>query len=386
MTDARHIEAQIYERLSKVIDPELGRSITDLGMIAAINAVGVTSQGDGDVPSYDVTVHVELTVEGCPLSQTITNQINGAVASYPDATLIPSIEVGSMSQDKLTQLVAGLKAERKQNPFNKPGIKTRIFAIASGKGGVGKSSTAVNLALALAAEGAKVGILDADIYGPSIPTMLGAENQRPTSPDGTHMAPIMSHGLATNSIGYLVTDDNAMVWRGPMASKALMQMLQETLWPDLDYLVLDMPPGTGDIQLTLAQNIPVTGAVVVTTPQDIALIDAKKGIVMFEKVEVPVLGIVENMSVHICSNCGHHEPIFGTGGAEKLAEKYHTQLLGQMPLHISLREDLDKGTPTVISRPESEFTAIYRQLADRVAAQLYWQGEVIPGEISFRAV
>ena len=160
-----------------------------------------------------------------------------------------------------------------------------------------------------------------------------------------------------------------------------MQMLQETLWPDLDYLVLDMPPGTGDIQLTLAQNIPVTGAVVVTTPQDIALIDAKKGIVMFEKVEVPVLGIVENMSVHICSNCGHHEPIFGTGGAEKLAEKYHTQLLGQMPLHISLREDLDKGTPTVISRPESEFTAIYRQLADRVAAQLYWQGEVIPGEI-----
>ena len=258
----------------------------------------------------------------------------------------------------------------------------RRFLMAAADGAIGLLS----LALALAAEGAKVGILDADIYGPSIPTMLGAENQRPTSPDGTHMAPIMSHGLATNSIGYLVTDDNAMVWRGPMASKALMQMLQETLWPDLDYLVLDMPPGTGDIQLTLAQNIPVTGAVVVTTPQDIALIDAKKGIVMFEKVEVPVLGIVENMSVHICSNCGHHEPIFGTGGAEKLAEKYHTQLLGQMPLHISLREDLDKGTPTVISRPESEFTAIYRQLADRVAAQLYWQGEVIPGEISFRAV
>ncbi len=161
-----------------------------------------------------------------------------------------------------------------------------------------------------------MGILDADIYGPSIPTMLGAEDSRPTSPDGTHMAPIMKYGLATNSIGYLVTDDNAMVWRGPMASKALMQMLQETLWPDLDYLVLDMPPGTGDIQLTLAQNIPVTGAVVVTTPQDIALIDAKKGIVMFEKVEVPVLGIVENMSMHICSNCGHHEPIFGTGGAQ----------------------------------------------------------------------
>lgn len=196
----------------------------------------------------------------------------------------------------------------------------------------------------------------------------------------------MSHGLATNSIGYLVTEDNAMVWRGPMASKALMQMLQETLWPDLDYLVLDMPPGTGDIQLTLSQNIPVTGAVVVTTPQDIALIDAKKGIVMFEKVEVPVLGIVENMSMHICSHCGHHEPIFGTGGAQKLAEQYRTQLLGQMPLHISLREDLDRGTPTVISRPDSEFTAMYRELADRVAAQLYWQGDVIPGEIAFRAV
>ena len=216
--------------------------------------------------------------------------------------------------------------------------------------------------------------------------MLGAEGERPTSPDGTHMAPIMAHGLATNSIGYLVTDDNAMVWRGPMASKALLQLLQESMWPDLDYLVLDMPPGTGDIQLTLAQNIPVTGAVVVTTPQDIALIDAKKGIVMFEKVEVPVLGIVENMSMHICSNCGHHEPIFGTGGAEKLAGQYHTQLLGQLPLHISLREDLDRGQPTVVSRPDSEFTGLYRKLAGRVAAQLYWQGEVIPGDIAFRAV
>lgn len=176
----------------------------------------------------------------------------------------------------------------------------------------------------------KVGILDADIYGPSIPNMLGTMNQRPTSPDGKHMAPIMAHGMATNSIGYLVTEENAMVWRGPMASKALMQMLQDTLWPDLDYLVIDMPPGTGDIQLTLSQNIPVTGALVVTTPQDIALIDAMKGIVMFEKVHVPVLGIVENMSMHVCSNCGHLEPIFGTGGAEKLAEKYHCKLLGQI--------------------------------------------------------
>lgn len=284
---------------------------------------------------------------------------------------------------KLSHNIATLKRVKDQPGIN--GVKN-IIAISSGKGGVGKSSTAVNLALALAAEGAKVGILDADIYGPSIPTMLGAEGERPTSPDGTHMAPIMAHGLATNSIGYLVTDDNAMVWRGPMASKALMQMLQETLWPELDYLVLDMPPGTGDIQLTLAQNIPVTGAVVVTTPQDVALLDAKKGIVMFRKVDVPVLGIVENMSMHICSNCGHHEPIFGTGGAEKLAATYQTSLLGQMPLHITLREDLDRGQPTVVSRPESEFTDMYRQLAGRIAAELYWQGDVIPSEIAFRAV
>ncbi|MDQ6191481.1 iron-sulfur cluster carrier protein ApbC [Klebsiella pneumoniae] len=230
-----------------------------------------------------------------------------------------------------------------------------------------------------------MGILDADIYGPSIPTMLGAEDSRPTSPDGTHMAPIMKYGLATNSIGYLVTDDNAMVWRGPMASKALMQMLQETLWPDLDYLVLDMPPGTGDIQLTGAEHSGDRrggGHHAAGHRAD----RRQKGIVMFEKVEVPVLGIVENMSMHICSNCGHHEPIFGTGGAQKLAEKYHTQLLGQLPLHITLREDLDNGTPTVVARPDSEFTDIYRQLAGRVAAQMYWQGEVIPGEIAFRAV
>jgi ATP-binding protein involved in chromosome partitioning len=284
---------------------------------------------------------------------------------------------------KLKQDIATLKRANDQAAVK--GVRN-IIAVSSGKGGVGKSSTAVNLALALAAEGAKVGILDADIYGPSIPNMLGTEHERPTSPDGKHMAPIMAHGLATNSIGYLVTDDNAMVWRGPMASKALLQLLQDTLWPDLDYLVLDMPPGTGDIQLTLSQNIPVTGALIVTTPQDIALLDAAKGMVMFEKVHVPVLGIIENMSVHICSQCGHHEAIFGTGGAEKLVQKYHSRLLGQMPLHISLREDLDRGQPTVISRPDSEFAEMYRQLAGRVAAQMYWQGEAIPTEIFFRAL
>lgn len=284
---------------------------------------------------------------------------------------------------RLRHDIATLK--RVKNHAGVNGVKN-IVAVSSGKGGVGKSSTAVNLALALIAEGASVGILDADIYGPSVPNMLGTEDQRPTSPDGTHMAPIMAHGLATNSIGYLVTDDNAMVWRGPMASKALMQLLNETLWPELDYLILDMPPGTGDIQLTLAQNVPVTGALVVTTPQDIALIDARKGIVMFEKVQVPVLGVVENMSMHICSNCGHHEAIFGSGGAQQLVERYDTRLLSQLPLHITLREDLDSGVPTVVRRPDSDFTALYRQLAGAVAAQLYWQGEVIPGDIAFRAL
>ncbi|GKX56056.1 iron-sulfur cluster carrier protein [Leminorella grimontii] len=265
------------------------------------------------------------------------------------------------------------------------GVKN-IIAVSSGKGGVGKSSTAVNLALALAAEGAKVGILDADIYGPSIPTMLGTTHERPTSPDGEHMAPIVAHGLATNSIGYLVEDGNAMVWRGPMASKALLQLLQDTLWPDLDYLVIDMPPGTGDIQLTLSQNIPVTGAVIVTTPQDVALVDAMKGLVMFEKVHVPVLGIIENMSIHICSNCGHQEAIFGTGGAEKLIAKHGSQLLGQLPLHISIREDLDRGEPTVVAQPKSENSLLYRQVAAKVAAELYWQGQTIPSEINIRTM
>lgn len=283
----------------------------------------------------------------------------------------------------LVQDIATLKRAN-----DKPSVKgvRNIIAVSSGKGGVGKSSTAVNLALALAAEGARVGLLDADIYGPSIPTMLGTQHEKPTSPDGEHMQPVIKHGIATNSIGYLVADENAMVWRGPMASKALLQLLQDTLWPDLDYLVLDMPPGTGDIQLTLAQSVPVTGAIVVTTPQDIALLDAMKGIVMFAKVQVPVLGIVENMSIHVCSQCGFHEPVFGTGGAEKLAAKYHTRLLGQLPLHIALREDMDAGEPTVVRRPDSEFCHLFRQLAANVAAQLYWQGESIPTEIAFRAL
>lgn len=286
-------------------------------------------------------------------------------------------------QWKLNHQIATLKRVNTHSPA--PGVKN-IIAVSSGKGGVGKSSTAVNLALALRAEGANVGLLDADIYGPSLPMMLGTEGQHPTSPDGKHMTPVVAHGLATNSIGYLVTDDNAMVWRGPMASKALMQLLNETLWPELDYLIIDMPPGTGDIQLTLAQSIPVTAALVVTTPQDVALLDARKGIVMFNKVSVPVIGIIENMSQHICSHCGHHEAIFGTGGAQALCQEYGIHLAGQMPLHISLREDLDAGEPTVVRQPDSEFTQLYRQMAAGVAARLYWQGEVILPDISLRTL
>ena len=282
--------------------------------------------------------------------------------------------------------IATLKRANAHPPVK--GVKN-IIAVTSGKGGVGKSTVSVNLALALQALGAKVGILDADIYGPSIPLMLGAADQRPTSPDNKHINPIVAHGLVANSIGFLMDAENATIWRGPMASSALNQLLQETLWAkhgELDYLIIDMPPGTGDIQLTLSQQIPVTGAIVVTTPQDIALLDAVKGIAMFNKVSVPVLGIVENMSVHICSQCGHHEAIFGTGGAEKMAEKYNVQLLSQQPLHIQLREDMDNGTPTVVNHPESEIAQSFLQLAQKVAAELYWQGQVIPGEILFTEV
>lgn len=279
--------------------------------------------------------------------------------------------------------IATLKRANNHPAVN--GVKN-IIAVTSGKGGVGKSTTAVNLALALKDQGARVGILDADIYGPSIPHMLGAADQHPTSPDNKHIVPIEAQGIFSNSIGYLMSPDNATIWRGPMASSALSQLLQETWWPNLDYLVIDMPPGTGDIQLTLSQQIPVTGAIVVTTPQDIALLDAIKGIAMFERVSVPVLGIIENMSVHICSNCGQHEHIFGTGGADKVAQKYNTQVLGHIPLHIRLREDLDNGTPTVIASPDHEISQAYNKLAAKIAAELYWQGSVIPSEIMIREV
>jgi len=245
-----------------------------------------------------------------------------------------------------------------------------IVAVASGKGGVGKSTTAVNLAYALMQEGAKVGILDADIYGPSIPMMLGNPDTRPQSQDEKHMEPPQAWGLVANSIGYLVPAEDAAVWRGPMASKALKQILDETFWPVLDYLIVDMPPGTGDIQLTMAQQVPVTGAVIVTTPQDMALADAQKGITMFNKVEVPVLGLIENMSYYQCSQCGHIDPVFAEHGGETLAEKYQLPLLGQLPLNTRLREHSDAGTPLVVTEPDDAMAQTYREIARALSINL----------------
>lgn len=249
------------------------------------------------------------------------------------------------------------------------GVKN-IIAVASGKGGVGKSTTAVNLALALSAEGARVGILDADIYGPSQPTMLGISGQ-PTSRDGKSMEPMTNHGLQSMSIGYMIAGDDApMIWRGPMVTQALDQLLRQTHWDNLDYLVVDLPPGTGDIQLTLAQKVPVTGAIIVTTPQDIALMDARKGLKMFEKVGIKIIGIVENMSTHICSNCGHEEHIFGAGGGAKMCADYNVEFLGSLPLDIRIREQADSGKPTVVADPDGDISKVYKTIARRIAVKV----------------
>ncbi len=261
-----------------------------------------------------------------------------------------------------------------------PGVKN-IIAVSSGKGGVGKSTTSVNLALALQQEGAKVGLMDADIYGPSIPLLLGKSGAHPEIIDEKHMRPVKAHSVVCNSIGFLVPETEAAVWRGPMASKALSQILYDTRWGELDYLVVDLPPGTGDIQLTIAQQVPTTAAVVVTTPQDLALIDARKGIAMFEKVTIPVLGVIENMSYHICSKCGHKEKIFGEGGGAKVAEQYGTELLGQIPLHIHIREQSDDGMPIVVAEPGGKLALTYKRIARKVASSLYFSGKTEPSTI-----
>jgi len=286
------------------------------------------------------------------------------------AALEAHLAAAGLSGPLTVELEADIRPHAVQRNLKPLGDIRNIVAVASGKGGVGKSTVAANLALAWAAQGARVGMLDADIYGPSQPLMLGLEGQRPTSPDGKHLQPLESHGVAAMSIGFLVDAEQPMVWRGPMVTQALTQLLGETDWGSLDYLVIDMPPGTGDIQLTLAQRVPVAGAVIVTTPQDIALADARKGLKMFEKVSVPVLGIVENMSVHICSNCGHAEHIFGAGGGARMAEQYGVKLLGELPLDAHIREEADGGRPTVVAAPDSPRAQAYFEMARRTAAAL----------------
>ena len=340
--------AQIESVISQYVDPYLGQDFVSAGAVKSIIA-------DSD----KLKVKIEL--------------------GYPCAGLSAGIE--QMLSDKLIQLdgvnsadvhvYSEIAAHSVQgNMESMQGVKN-IVVVASGKGGVGKSTTTVNLALAMAAEGARVGIMDADIYGPSQGVMLGIKpNTRPEPVGEKAMKPLLAHGIQVMSIGFLIDEDQPMVWRGPMASGALQQLLNETLWSDLDYLFIDMPPGTGDIQLTLSQKVPVTGAVIVTTPQDIALLDAKKGIEMFRKVDIPVLGVVENMSIHICSNCGHSEPIFGHGGGEYLAERYQSPLLGALPLTMGIRESTDTGAPSVVSAPESNESLIYRDMARKVGAIL----------------
>ncbi len=296
------------------------------------------------------------------------------VAATVEADLRPKLEAID-GVDKLKfNVMSKVVAHKAQNNMKSLSNVRNIIAVASGKGGVGKSTTTVNLALSLAAEGASVGILDADVYGPSQGWMLGIENQRPQQGEGG-MLPVRAHGLQAMSMSFLLDENQPVVWRGPMASGALQQLLNQTLWDDVDYLFVDMPPGTGDIQLTLSQQVPVTGAVIVTTPQDIALLDAKKGIEMFRKVDIPVLGVIENMSTHTCSECGHTEPVFGAGGGERMAKDYNTEMLGRLPLAMAIREQADSGNPTAVSAPDSVEGQAYREIALNMAAGLAAQGK-----------
>lgn len=310
------------------------------------------------VDGGDVSLDIEL---GYPAKTQIDGMRRAVIEAIRALPGVANVSVNVYSKIVAHSVQRGVKLL--------PGVKN-IVAVASGKGGVGKSTTAVNLALALAAEGASVGILDADIYGPSLPQMLGLNGRQPESSDAKTIEPLDAYGIQAMSIGFMVDVDTPMVWRGPMVVQALNQLLMDTNWRDVDYLIVDMPPGTGDIQLSLSQQVPVTGAVIVTTPQDIALIDARKGLKMFEKVGVPILGIVENMSIHICSNCGHAEHIFGAGGAEKMCADYDVDFLGSLPLDIQIRELADSGRPTVVGSPESKSAEIYRAIARQVAVKL----------------
>jgi ATP-binding protein involved in chromosome partitioning len=339
-------QEQIHAALSEIVDPNTGKDL-----------VSTKSARNVRVEGGSVSLDIELGYPAKTQIEPIRKLVSAKLRAVPG---VDAVKLNVASRIVSHAVQRGVKLV--------PGVKN-IVAVASGKGGVGKSTTAVNLALALAAEGARVGVLDADIYGPSQPMMLGITG-RPESRDGKSLEPMTGHGLQAISIGFLIDVDTPMVWRGPMVTQALEQLLKDTRWQDLDYLVVDMPPGTGDIQLTLAQKVPVTGAIIVTTPQDIALIDARKGLKMFEKVGIPILGIVENMSTHICSNCGHEEHIFGAGGAERMAKEYGAEVLGSLPLDITIREQADSGKPTVVADPDGRIAEIYRAIARRVAVRI----------------
>jgi ATP-binding protein involved in chromosome partitioning len=339
-------ELQVQDALRKLADPHTGKDFMSAKAVRNLRIDG-----------GNVALDIVLGYPAKSIAPQIRQLVEDTLKNLPGAGSVfvnVSWKIAAHAVQRGVQLIPGVK---------------NIIAVASGKGGVGKSTTAVNLALALAAEGAQVGILDADIYGPSQPQMLGI-NARPESVDGKSMEPLERYGVKAMSIGFLIDPDTPMVWRGPMVTGALEQLLRETNWRELDYLVVDLPPGTGDIQLTLAQKVPVTGAVIVTTPQDIALLDARKGLKMFEKVGIPILGIVENMSTHICSNCGHEEHIFGAGGGERMCRDYGVELLGALPLDIRIREQADGGMPTVVAEPEGRIAGEYRRIARRIAVKL----------------
>ncbi len=339
-------EEQIRAALAQLVDPVTQRDYVSSGDVKNIEL-------DGN----NVAVKIELGYPAKSVMDDIQRSIAAAIKALPD---VGKVSVSVTSNIVAHAAQAGIKLL--------PGIKN-VIAVASGKGGVGKSTTTANLALALAAEGARVGILDADIYGPSQQMMMGLSG-RPESTDGKTIEPMEIYGVQTMSIGLLIDVDQPMVWRGPMVTQALEQLLRDTQWKDVDYLVVDLPPGTGDIQLTLSQKVPLTGAVIVTTPQDIALIDARKGLKMFEKVNVPILGVVENMSTHTCSKCGHEEHIFGAGGAERMSTDYGIDLLGQLPLDMRIREQVDSGRPTLVTDPDGEISEIYKGIARKVAAKI----------------